>query len=100
MNYILGVIKEYLAVIIFGALIAFAIALKRYDEAEGKTIHQKIRHVVHSFAISMFLTWLGYEVFLYAHLPQGLSVALGGGFAFVGAERLVVMLDKFIDKKL
>lgn len=100
MNDFFESLKEYLFVLVIGFLIGVLFLIKGYEKEEVKTKWQLFRYVFHGVLISMFITWLGYEVFVYVGLPYQLSVALGGGLAYLGTDRLVMIVERFIQKKL
>lgn len=100
MNDFFENLKEYLFVLVIGLIIGILFLIKGYEQTEIKTKGQLFRYVIHGVLISMFITWLGFEVFIYAGLPYQLSVALGGALAYLGTDRLVMIIEKFIQKKL
>lgn len=51
-------------------------------------------------ASSMFVCWLAYEATFYFTQAPKFSLAVGGFFAWRGAEWVTAMIDKAIDKKI
>ena len=51
-------------------------------------------------ASSMFVCWLAYETTFYFTQAPKFSLAVGGFFAWRGAEWATAMIDKAIDKKI
>ena len=49
---------------------------------------------------SMFITWLGYELFLFVGLPERLCVALGGLLAYLGADKIADIFEAILSRKL
>lgn len=93
-------LKEYFFILIVGLVIGVLFVIKGYEKEEIQTRVQLFRYVFHGILISMFITWFGFEVFIYFGLPYKLSVALGGALAYLGTDRLTMMLEKFIQSKL
>lgn len=100
MNDWLETLKEHIFILIVGFVIGILFLIKGYEKEEIKTRRQFIRYVIHGILISMFITWAGFEVFIYFGLPYKLSVAMGGGMAYLGTDRLTMMLEKVIQSKL
>ena len=100
MNNWLEALKEHIFILIVGFVIGILFLIKGYEKEEIKTRHQFFRYVIHGILISMFITWAGFEVFIYLGLPYKLSVAMGGGMAYLGTDRLTMMLEKIIQNKL
>lgn len=100
MNNWLEALKEYLFILIVGFVIGILFLIKGYEKEEIKTRKQFVRYVIHGILISMFITWAGFEIFIYLGLPYKLSVAMGGGMAYLGTDRLTMMLEKVIQSKL
>lgn len=100
MNEWLETIKEYLFILIIGFIIGVLFLIKGYDKEEITSRTQLIRYVFHGIVVSMFITWAGFEIFIYFGLPYQLSVALGGAVAYLGTDRLVMIVERIIQKKL
>ncbi|WP_394908912.1 phage holin family protein [uncultured Helicobacter sp.] len=93
-------IKEHLFILIVGFIIGIMFLLKGYEKTEINNKKQLVRYVIHGVLISMFITWLGFEIFHYLGLPYKLCVALGGGCAYLGTDYFTTILEKFIQKKI
>ena len=93
-------IKEHLFILVIGFLIGIMFILKGYEKEEIKTRKHFVRYVIHGILISMFITWLGFEIFHYFDLPYKLCVALGGAIAYLGTDYITMLLEKFIQKKI
>lgn len=100
MQDIWNYIKEHLFIIIIGILIGIMFILKGYEKEDIKTRKQFIRYVIHGILISMFITWVGFEIFHYFGLPYKLCVALGGACAYLGTDYFTTLLEKVIQNKL
>ena len=100
MNDWLEELKEHLFILVVGLVISILFLIRGYEKENIKTRKQFIRYVIHGILISMFITWAGFEVFIYFGLPYKLSVAMGGGMAYLGTDRLTMILEKVIQSKL
>lgn len=97
---ILHWLDEYFFIVCVGFIIGVLFLIKGYDEANISTRASHIRYVVGGMIGSMFITWLGFELFLYFGLPDKLSVALGGLLAYLGTDKIALYFEAFLQKKL
>lgn len=66
----------------------------------GKSsLHRALNALIGTLS-SMFVCWLAYEAALYFTQAPKFSLAIGGFFAWRGAEWATAMIDKAIDKKI
>lgn len=91
--------KEYLFIILIGLIAGILYSIRTISEVDIKTNSQKIIYIVYGVLSSMFITWIGFEAFMYFGLGSSLSSALGGGLGFIGADRVAKLLVSFIKKK-
>ncbi|PAF41203.1 holin [Helicobacter sp. 11S02596-1] len=84
----LETIKFYGWIIVLGLSVGFLFVLRSIEEKPITTTWQAVRFVIYGVGSSMFITWLGFELFLYLGLPTPLAAALGGGFGFIGANTI------------
>lgn len=83
-----------------GFMMGILFLMKGYEKAQIKTKAAHIRYVISGIIGSMFITWLGYELFVFAGLPDKLSVALGGLLAYLGTDKIADIFEAFVQKKL
>lgn len=62
-------------------------------------LHRALNALIGTLS-SMFVCWLAYEAALYFTQAPKFSLAIGGFFAWRGAEWVTAMIDKAIDKKI
>lgn len=80
---------------VFGGLLNLA-----NSGASGKSkLHRALNALIGTLS-SMFVCWLAYEATLYFTQAPKFSLAIGGFFAWRGAEWVTAMIDKAIDKKI
>lgn len=80
---------------VFGGLLNLA-----NSGASGKSkLHRALNALIGTLS-SMFVCWLAYEAALYFTQAPKFSLAIGGFFAWRGAEWVTAMIDKAIDKKI
>ena len=97
---LLSAMEDYFFILLVGFVIGVLFVLKGYEKVEIKTRAAHIRYVLHGVVGSMFITWLGFELFLYLGLPDKLSIALGGLLAYLGTDKVATLFENFIQKKL
>lgn len=66
----------------------------------GKKGAQRLINWLVGSASSMFVCWLAYETTLYFTQAPKFSLAVGGFFAWRGAEWATAMIDKAVEKKI
>ena len=80
---------------VFGGLLNLA-----SSGASGKSkLHRALNALIGTLS-SMFVCWLAYEAALYFTEAPKFSLAIGGFFAWRGAEWATAMIDKAVDKKI
>lgn len=92
--------EDYLFILCVGFFIGVLFVMKGYEKAEINTRASHIRYVVNGVLGSMFITWLGFEIFMYFGLPNKLSVALGGLLAYLGTDKIALYFEALLQKKL
>ena len=66
----------------------------------GKKGAQRLVNLVVGAGSSMFVCWLAYETTFYFTQAPKFSLAVGGFFAWRGAEWATAMIDKAVEKKI
>lgn len=92
--------EDYLLILAFGFLMGVLFILKGYEKAHIETKTQHFRYVMTGILSSMFITWFGFELFLFLGLPDKLSVAFGGLLAYLGADKIADFFEFAIKKRL
>lgn len=92
--------EDYLFITAVGFLMGVLFVIKGYEKAHISTKMAHARYVISGVLGSMFITWVGFELFLFAGLPSRLSVALGGLLAYLGADKIADIFELLIQKKL
>ena len=92
--------EDYLLILAFGFVMGVLFILKGYEKAHIETRTQHFRYVATGILSSMFITWFGFELFLYFGMPDKLSVALGGLLAYLGADKIADFFEFAIKKRL
>ncbi|PAF41125.1 phage holin family protein [Helicobacter sp. 11S02596-1] len=92
-------LKFYGWILIIGLIVGFLFVLRSIEEKPIETIWQGVRFVIYGVGSSMFITWLGFELFLYLGLPTSLAAALGGGFGFIGANTIAGLIIRVFKAK-
>lgn len=100
MNSWIESFKEYFFVLIIGLVIGILFLIKGYENQTLTTKHHLARYVIHGVVISMFVTWAGFEIFTHLGFPYKLSVAFGGAMAYLGTDRITLLIEKIIQSKL
>lgn len=89
----------YLLVLFVGFWAGSMFSFRVLREEDIKTRSEKIQFVIYGVSSSMFMTWIGFELFVYLGLPIALSCALGGGAGFIGAETIARIVITAFKKK-
>lgn len=98
MNDIVAYLGAY--TIYFVGLIAGVLHIARhYDDEKLDNLHKKIRYFIHGIIGSMFFTYVIFEILLYFGFNERVSVAMAGGVAYLGAEKVSDILEDFLKKK-
>ncbi|PAF42760.1 phage holin family protein [Helicobacter sp. 11S02629-2] len=103
LDAIIQIISAYMAVIFVAIFVALVMMLdpKRQMCEEGKPcLGRKIRHVIHSLGLSIFICYVSYEIFVYFGFYKNLAVALSGAVSYFGTDKINQIIDKLIDKHL
>lgn len=100
MNRFFELIGEYTMILLVGFVIGLLFILKGYEKVVIATPYQHLRYVITGIVGSMFICWVGFEIFIFIGLPARLSVALGGLLAYLGADKIAMLFESFIQKKL
>ncbi|MBR8466170.1 hypothetical protein KDE13_07440 [Campylobacter sp. faydin G-140] len=74
--------------------------LSHAKDERPKSLKQRFIYFVIGAISSTFLCWMTYEIAFYYIAQQNPSLAIGGFFAWRGAEWATAIVDKFIDSKL
>lgn len=93
-------LEDYLFILSVGFAMGVLFILKGYEKVHINTKAAHFHYVVTGILSSMFITWFGFELFLYLGLPDKLSVALGGLFAYLGADKIADLFEFAIKRKL
>ncbi|MCE3040471.1 phage holin family protein [Helicobacter anatolicus] len=91
---------SYLLIIFVGAFSGAMYVMRTIEKEELDTRIKKLRYIIYGMGSSMLFTWIASEIGFYFGLPNSLSVALGGGIGFLGAECVTAFFLKFLQKKL
>ena len=100
MNKFTHFFEDYLFILFIGFVMGVLFILKGYEKITINTKAAHIRYVVNGVLGSMFITWLGFEIFIFIGLPDKLSVALGGLLAYLCADKIAEMFEIFLQRKL
>lgn len=92
--------RDYLWLIVIAIISSFLYCLRLYDEHEYKSRWHLVRRILYGMGGSMLTTYVLYEVLIYAGLPNGLSIALGGAGGYIGAETFSRLFVQFLEKKI
>lgn len=100
MDKFLEALQEFGFVLVIGIVTGILYVIKGYEKRCILTRGEHIRYVINGVLGSMFLTWLGYELFCAIGLNTNLSVALGGLLAYLGTDKVAELFEKFIIQKI
>lgn len=90
----------YMPIIIIGFIVAFLIFFDpKNQDLENKSLKKKIRIFIHSFILSTFISFIAFEIFIYLLFPLSLSVALSGGVAYFGTDKINSIIEKVLKSK-
>ena len=92
--------EKYTFILAVGFLMGVLFILKGYEKKCILTKFEHFRYVMTGILGSMFITWLGYELFLFVGLPERLCVALGGLLAYLGADKIADIFEAILAKRL
>lgn len=90
----------YIFILFIGAFSGSMYVMRTIGKEQLDTKKKKIKYVVYGMGSSMLFTWITYEIGVYFGLPYSLSVAVGGGVGFLGAEVVTNLILNFVKKKL
>lgn len=100
MQKITDFFEEYVLILSFGFLMGILFILKGYEKKFIRTKSEHFRYVLTGILSSMFITWFGFELFVFLGLPTKLSVAFGGLLAYLGADKIAEFFEIVIKKRL
>ena len=98
MDSILEEIGFYFWVFIVG-VVGGLLNLANGGKGGRSKLHRALNALIGTLS-SMFVCWLAYEVAHFFTQAPKFSLAIGGFFAWRGAEWVTAMIDKAIDKKI
>lgn len=90
--------NHYLFYILIVGLVAGFLA--NSQSQKPKTLKQKATHFLTGAISSTFLCWMSYEIAFYITTAQNASLAIGGFFAWRGANWATLIVDRWIDSKI
>ncbi|AGL67314.1 holin [Helicobacter pylori UM299] len=92
---------SYLLVIAIGVFVGFLYVFRSIKNENFKNKTEKVFYIIQGVGSSMLITWIGYEIMDYFfNLPTSLCVAVGGGFGYLGAESVSVLVLENLKKRL
>ncbi len=100
MNNFIEFFEKYTFILGIGFIMGVLFILKGYERVQITSKLAHARYVISGIVGSMFITWLGYELFLFIGLPNSFSVALGGLLAYLGADKIADVFEHLLYKKL
>lgn len=90
--------EHYLFYIILVGITAGFLAHK--DDIRPKSITQRLGFFITGAISSVFMCWLAYEVAFFYTNTNNVSLAIGGFFAWRGAEWAQGVVDRWINAKI
>lgn len=83
------------------ALVGLIAGFLSHSKSERpKSFKQRVAYFITGTTSSIFLCWMAYEIAFYITDKQNISLAIGGFFAWRGADWATAIVDKWIEARI
>lgn len=91
----------YSLVLTIGLFVGFLYVLRSIRSEDFKNSTERLLYIIQGIGSSALLTWISYEIMDYFFkLPTSLSVAISGGFGYLGAESVSALVLDSLKKRV